>query len=157
MVTLGHCNDSDIPQNPDLGDYFIINPVSNMWCVKDFFSLEMQESLGLDSDFYEYISLTIKKCKDSDEIDDFLIIMSFICFIHLIMLTRYYDRPLNQHGNFMQFPTKSLVFIEYQHLFVNTDDGVVLKDTLKRMSFSFNNSIYWRVSYQVNFYWNFSL
>jgi len=139
-VSLGHCNDSDIPQNPDLGDYFIINPVSNMSCVKDFFPLEMQGSL--DSDYYEYISLTIKKCnssektncKDSDEMDDFFNNNEFF-----LLYTSYYvdplnyDRPLNQHGNFYSIPTnnitKSLVFIEYQHLFVNTDDGVVLKDT----------------------------
>ena len=139
-VTLGHCNNSDIPDSDDLKDYFSTNPISNMWCVKDYFPLEMQGSL--DSDYYKYISLSIHKCNASKtpncksdlEIDDFFNNNEF--FMHY---TTYavdplnYRHPMNLHGNFYAIPTnnitKSLVFIMFSHLQIKTDDGVVIKDS----------------------------
>ena len=140
-VVLGPCSDDDIPLNVNLNEYLKINPIANMYCVKEYYPLELIGSL--DSEYYEYMLLNMNicnnktmnfTCKSIDEINAFFNINYFYStYSSHSVDSLNYETPLHQHGAFYASPTnekqKPMINWVFQHLNVNTDDGIIFDDT----------------------------
>ena len=138
-VTIGPCEDSDKPTTGNLAGYFSINPIQGMYCIKDYYPVEMIGSE--DSLYYEYISMNLNmcnntaqnNCKPAVEVENFINQNEFV-----VMMTSFdvdplsYETPFDQHGSFLSIPTNTfllaLMELSFQYLFVSTDDGVVFQN-----------------------------
>ena len=141
VVSIGLCDiDNDVPKTAELQEYFQVNSVQGMFCIENYQPVEMMGSE--DSLYYEYIDITIRKCdptnttvpcKSDAEISQFINSHDFT-----MTLTSYavnslnYDTPLDQHGNYYTVPandqSKAQIYFFFQHLYVDTDEGVVFED-----------------------------
>ena len=140
-VEVSQCESEDMPINPDLTEYFQVNPIINMFCIKNYKPVEMEGSE--DSNFFEYLKVWIEvcvnetssvACKSTYELDAFFMTSRFY-----VALTPYavdsldYETPLNQHGAFLamaaQLKQKAIMDLNFQHLYIYTDDGIVFEET----------------------------
>jgi len=139
-VTIGPCEEIDKPKTGDLAEYFSTNSIEGMYCIKDYYPVEMMGSE--DSPFYEFISMSLNIClnntaqsicKPAKDIESFANGNEFV-----VMMTSFavdplnYETPFDQHGSFLTIPTntylRALLELSFQHLIVNTDDGLVFQN-----------------------------
>ena len=139
-VEISECKGNDIPSNSDLVDYFSVNPITKMHCIQNYYPVEIEGSE--DSNYYEYLKVTINVCdnltssvvcKSRDYLENFLNTARFY-----VTLTPYavdptnYAKPMNQHGTFLsvitQLEQKAVMELNFQHIFINTDDGIVFQE-----------------------------
>lgn len=138
-VSVGPCSENDLPMNEEMNEYFIENPILGMYCILDYFPVEMEGSE--DSSYYEYIDLTINVCdnatsavicKTQNEISIFFSSHRFYAtFTPYSVNTLNYDEPLNQHGAFFALPmdanTKALTTMTFEHIHIYSDVGVIFE------------------------------
>ena len=138
-VKLKLCENSDLPNNPDLYAYFLTNPIMGMFCIADYYPVEMQGSL--DSVLFEFTRIWIEPCnnvtnnntcKTNDEIANFFNNNSFyMSYVPSNVDTLNYETPFNQHGDFYNIMTnyeqKTSIFFYFQDTYINTDDGVIFE------------------------------
>jgi len=139
-ITIGPCEESDKPTTGNLAEYFLTNPIEGMYCIKDYYPVEMMGSE--DSPYYEYISMNLNicsddtaqnNCKPTEDVENFVNQNEFV-----LMMTSFsvdplnYETPFDQHGSLATIPTNTFLLaileLGFQHLIVNTDDGVVFQD-----------------------------
>ena len=138
-VDLAPCQNSDIPENPDLTNYFQINPINGMYCIANYYPLEMQGSL--DSNFFEFTKFWIEACDNvtmkgtckstSDIINFFNTNTFYMTYAPSAVDTLNYNRPFNQHGAFYEimtnYETKTSIFFDFQSIQIVTDDGIIIE------------------------------
>ena len=118
-------------------EYFSTNPIEGMYCILDFYPDEMMGSE--DSPFYEFISMSLNiclnntaqsNCKPVQDIESFANGNSMMTSFAVDPLN--YETPFDQHGSFLTIPTnthlRALLELSFQHLIVNTDDGLVFQN-----------------------------
>jgi len=140
-VSIGLCDiDNDVPKSPQLQEYFQVNSIQGMFCIKNYQPVEMMGSE--DSLYYEYIDITIRKCdptnttvpcKSDAEISQFINSHDFtMTFTSYAVNSLNYETPLDQHGNYYTVPandqSKAQIYFFFQHLYVDTDQGIISKD-----------------------------
>ena len=164
-MEIGLCTKDDIPQTVELQEYFNVNNITGMFCIKNYQPVEMMGSE--DSEYYEYIQLTLQKCDIKNEsiacqsdknLSNFLNTHEFtITFTSYAVDSLNYQNPLNQHGNFFTVPSndqiKAQTFFYFQHLSVETDDGLIFKgvNTLKAMTKSGEKTYFVPIDENLNF------
>lgn len=139
-VSLRPCTINDLPLNSDLYEYFDINPIIGMYCIENYFNLEIEGSE--DSNLHAYIDFKIDKCdnqtsslkcKSDEEISNFFDSTRFYTTLTLASIDALdYQNPFNLHGGFYAIPTQSdqkgNIFFNFQHLDVYTDDGFIFEN-----------------------------
>ena len=142
-ITIGPCEESDKPTTGNLVEYFSTNPITGMYCIKDYFPVEMMGSE--DSPYYEYISMSLNtcvnnvnntgqsSCKSEEEIESFINENEFVVMMTSFAVDPFnYETPFDQHGSLVSIPTNTfllaLLELSFQQLLVNTDDGVVFQN-----------------------------
>ena len=140
LVPLVPCTGSDLPTNPKVQSYFLLNPINGMYCISDYGPLQMQGSL--DSNYFEYMILGIEicnnktsnfTCKTASEITNFINShLFYLSYVPSAVDTLNYETPFNQHGAFisilLNFNSQTIVYIEFQDTYIYTDDGIILQN-----------------------------
>lgn len=64
-LSIDICDSSDVPIKPDLNEYFKLNSMENMFCIKNYSEVFMQGRW--DSSFFQDIEISIYPCKNSSK------------------------------------------------------------------------------------------
>ena len=139
-ISIGECDESDYPMNPDLRSYFDSNSIKGYYCIKNWTELEL---LGYwDSPLFKELEFFVRPCrngtgdvicKTKEEMEIIFDDGYFGSFLSTgVVDPGNYDRPIEYTP--MNFYTrvslKTYVFIEMslQHNEIQTDSGNLMED-----------------------------
>ena len=145
LINISKCENDDLPVDPDIHDYFIRNPVSEMYCIKDYFPIDLEGSF--DNPYIKYFNIKIRTCdnltskntcKSQSQIEEVIQNNDFyMSFTSYVVDPMNYSSPFVQRGLYFFAPidihVQTSVLLTMQHIEIITDDGIFFeKETVMK-------------------------
>ena len=154
-IPVGQCSLDQVPDVDDLKEYFAMNQINQLYCASNSSVYEYALQSTWDGPLYKNVLINIYPCVNTTENGNICkpqeVIQAALDngnyamhFSTLAVDPNNYEKPITLFGQDIYTPisASSLTYIEmnFEHLYMNTDQGFLLEDVEKSHFVSYSSS-----------------